>query len=473
MLKLIVGSVWSKIHGDLDKSVKDALDQELSFEIENSRFIAPFMWEGWDGRVKLFQRREQAFRSGLARRAHALLQELEIPHEVELRLPQYEFSHVFPFHGELRDYQQASLDTLYKTRRGILWSVPRSGKTVIAAALISKLGWSHNLFICESLDIAYQTKRLFERALGASVGVIGDGRVETAPITVATIQTLLQAYDIKNDETVEQVEARLEAKEPVRRYVESAQLVICDEAHHCAAQSYQQVSMNFTAAGRIYGLSGTPWRMDQADLLMEAVCGPIVYQVSYGDLIQRGFLVPPVICFQHVSPQKYPSNVHYQTIYKDYIVRNHERNAAIVDFVQRMEGKGMSTLVLVDQINHGEALRKVLRAPFLQGKVESAERIRTLDELRSKKILTVVTTLGDEGLDIPSLDGEVIASGGLSSARALQRLRAMTAHPGKKRCYVLDFFDNAKYLSRHSKARLQLYHSIPDFTVIEQRLSGS
>ena len=74
--------------------------------------------------------------------------------------------------------------------------------------------------------------------------------------------------------------------------------------------------------------------------------------------------------------------------------------------------------------------------------------------------------LADEGLDIPSLRAVVLASGGKSETRALQRVgRALRTAPGKTEAIVVDFFDNAPYLKEHSMARLELFRNEPTFRV--------
>ena len=72
----------------------------------------------------------------------------------------------------------------------------------------------------------------------------------------------------------------------------------------------------------------------------------------------------------------------------------------------------------------------------------------------------------DIGVDIPSLAGLVIACGGKSTVKALQRVgRVIRKYPGKKFAVVIDFYDQATYLDNHSKTRYKIYKSEDGFDV--------
>ena len=125
-------------------------------------------------------------------------------------------------------------------------------------------------------------------------------------------------------------------------------------------------------------------------------------------------------------------------------------------------------MVLVMRLRHGRLLTKAMPgAVFMHGEDEGEHRQWVLDEFRAKRLPVVVTTLGNEGLDIPTLDRVVIAAGGESSLLSFQRMRGMTPAPGKTHCTVLDFDDRTRYMNRHSLARLTAYRSEAAFQVEE------
>jgi superfamily II DNA or RNA helicase len=72
----------------------------------------------------------------------------------------------------------------------------------------------------------------------------------------------------------------------------------------------------------------------------------------------------------------------------------------------------------------------------------------------------------DIGVDIPSLDALIMAGGGKSTVRVLQRIgRVIRPFPGKTDAMVMDFLDNARYLDKHSATRLAVYQAEPRFQI--------
>ena len=70
-----------------------------------------------------------------------------------------------------------------------------------------------------------------------------------------------------------------------------------------------------------------------------------------------------------------------------------------------------------------------------------------------------------------ALNALILAGSGKSSTRALQRIgrviRPYEYEDGtkKKKAYVFDFIDPARYLSDHSYARMKIYKEEPEFKV--------
>jgi superfamily II DNA or RNA helicase len=380
-------------------------------------------------------------------------------------LPSVVSSSVF----SLRPYQQDAADAFLQQRPlwGVIYGKVRSGKTIIASHIIDSLPAPHTL-ICERLEIAYQAVEHLKKTR-YSVGIIGDGKYEDGDVVVSTIQSACQAFDQQppfrdKHEQALAGNAKLHAK---NRLLNTGFLVV-DEAHHAAAQSYGKVIKAMDKRWGTLGLSGTPWRDDNKDILIEANCGPIVYEVSYEDLIAGGWLVKPHIMFVHLPRVNYAGHYTYQEIYNDYVVNNPKRNEIISMLCRKMSERGKTTLVIVRYITHGEQLEKVIPGSrFISEKSGTVKRQQAWQALKDKKVSVVITTLADEGLDLPSLDSTIIATGGKSSTKVFQRLRCLTACEGKDKAYVFDFFDDARYLKQHSKLRLGMYQAEPSFEVEE------
>ena len=73
--------------------------------------------------------------------------------------------------------------------------------------------------------------------------------------------------------------------------------------------------------------------------------------------------------------------------------------------------------------------------------------------------LLIATKILDEGIDAPAVSGVIMAAGGKSYVRCIQRIgRSMRVAEDKKDPLVFDFVDGCHpYLKRHSLKRMEFY----------------
>jgi superfamily II DNA or RNA helicase len=97
---------------------------------------------------------------------------------------------------------------------------------------------------------------------------------------------------------------------------------------------------------------------------------------------------------------------------------------------------------------------------FLSGKDPGEVRAEVYDDVRAGRTKTVVaTTIADLGLDLPILRTLVLAAGGKSSVRHLQRIgRVARPYPGKPSALVVDFDDGHvhKWFREHTAQRRKI-----------------
>lgn len=94
--------------------------------------------------------------------------------------------------------------------------------------------------------------------------------------------------------------------------------------------------------------------------------------------------------------------------------------------------------------------------------VDSTERRKeVLDMLRAGSGIVISSPIFDEGVDIPSLDCVILAGGGKSQVKLLQRIgRGMRHKDGDNTMKIYDFLDDTnKILLRHSEKRIETYAS--------------
>ena len=462
--------VMCKILGDLPQNIINTLYENLSYEIENHQFSDKYITGKWDGKKYLFSKNTFKFRSGLLQRVVNIL----LVYGVTVKVESYPYAN--PLNNNikkvehlpnLRDYQIQATEAVLVYKRGGLNLPPRTGKTIIALNITHTIQQFPVIFTCFSLEIALQTKQKFEKWLNTEVGYIGDGIVNIKPITIVTVQSILSVYDQKYDFAVTvKDEKQIEQKQQVRNLVEQSKVVICDEYHHYSCKSADFILSKVKNANYIVGLSATPWRnYAPENILLERNIGPKIFKKTYTEMIQRGYLLPPHIYVYNI-PKVDTTEKHYQTLYKLCIVENKLRNEIIQKSTKVLTRQGKSVAIIVSQIRHGEILKKMIpNSVLLTGKEKTEQRQNILERLLYKRQLVVISTLLDEGVDVPSLDAVIIAAAGKSSINTLQRMRCLTPYEGKTHGIVIDFNDKNKFLIRQSKIRIEQYKSEPEFKV--------
>ena len=450
------------------------LYETLAYEVHNNFFIKAsssnyFISDIWDGYNRLFNQKSGKFLTGLLPYVLEALKKFNVPYEMDDKRPIYTTNQSIPTTAiEPRHYQLDALNEILLNKRGIIFARPRSGKTIIEIMLVAKLNLFPVISICQSIDIARQTVEKFKQFLPqVEVGMVGDGECGIKPITVITIQSIMSAYNVKETIPKKELEKFLKQsdKGKVQTLAETAKIVWADECHHCVSNVWKYLLQNkIYSAEYIVGCSGTPYREDNTNLLLEGLLGPIIYEINYSTLIDEGFLVRPTIHLIKIPETMQFTTESYPTIYNKAIIENELRNKAIAKAIFSLTSTGRSCLVLVSKVTHGKELLKYMPyAKFSYSK--SKDRESLWYQLKTKQILCLITTLGDEGVDIPNLDATIIAAGGESAIKVFQRMRCMTPYPGKTAAIMIDFLDPYKYLKIHSKKRAKLYKSEASFRI--------
>lgn len=479
-LRVRLGTLRGKISGS--GAPIEKIDAATSFLIPGHKFSPKFKSGQWDGRKHLFDTRALTFPAGLWSKVEIQLKAAKAEYSVEHEATApntYQPLGAAAQKVALRPYQEAALSAALENSRGIIQMATGGGKTMLAAHLLRRLD-RPAMFFVHTLDLLYQAAGVFERELGCEIGILGDGQANLRPITVATIQTVANACSgtrparrpKAGEDEEERVEKPVHFDDATRRevidFLESVPVVIFDECHHVPADTFYKIAMRTLAAQRRYGLSATPWRDDGADLMLEAALGPCLHETRASDLIDAGYLVKPLIQMLPAPIVALRRRTEYHDCYAAAIVENRERNRVIAARARQWAAEGRSVLILVAQVAHGLQLAGLLpEARFAHGGLESELRRQYLGELEQKlRPIMIATTLADEGLDVPTLGGLILAGGGKSQTRAFQRIgRVLRPAGGKTEARVLDFLDDAPWLRNHSQARLALYRQEPRFQI--------
>lgn len=269
---------------------------------------------------------------------------------------------------------------------------------------------------------------------------------------------------------------------------------LVSNCHHIPADTCMNVCAMAKHAFYRIGVSATPWRDAGDDMLIDAALAHRRPElaITASRLIDEGYLVPPSIYFVPVKQQFTGRN--YQKVYAAAVVENEERNLMVRKIAKQMFIRDKHILILVQQVKHGEILKKMItealggeqtssvqvtkrngqkvlvRVPmveFMNGSDDATRRAAVLQAVREEKCrVLIATVIADEGLDLPILDTLVLAGGGKSSTRAFQRVgRVLRPYGDKTKAIVFDFEDFTPMLRRHARVRRKLYKTEPAWEI--------
>jgi superfamily II DNA or RNA helicase len=376
----------------------------------------------------------------------------------------------------LRDYQLGCIDAALKKGRGLIKAATGAGKTVICAGIMQRLQRAPVVFLVTSKDLMSQAADEFERFLRLdgrpiTVGRVGGGMQTFGDVNVVTVQSAVRSLGSKyhrfDDEDGADKDSVISdgVRVQLAKILRSAPVMFCDEVQHWAADTCRQVSAACGAARFRFGVSATPWRDLNDDMLIDGCFGRAITDISASDLISKGVLVKPTIYFVYTSSLV---RGNYATIYKECVVENEARNQMISDCATRLREEGRKVLVLVRQIVHGNKLQEMIpNSEFVNGADSDSRRKDFFDRLRGgDNTICIATSIFDEGIDVRPLDALILAGSGKSATRALQRIgRVIRSYEGKKDAVVVDFEDDVRYLKAHSRARRSIYEKEPLFEI--------
>jgi superfamily II DNA or RNA helicase len=247
----------------------------------------------------------------------------------------------------------------------------------------------------------------------------------------------------------------------------SIKLVVIDEAHHGAANSYKPIFENNRIG--ILGLTATPSRHDGKPLDFERES----FSIGFPDLVKKGIILKPEI--RYVEGGEYD----IKGLEDDDLetLNNHYRNQKIIDELSENNYKYKKVIVYVGTKKHAEDLFKLLSKTSLKNEYESISyvignknsRNQTREEFIEtekqfdRSILVNVQVLS-EGYDDPSVNTIIMASPSRSKLYYMQALgRAVRLNPDDmmKKAYVVEVVDELPNI-RYRIDNRWLYADISD-----------
>lgn len=458
-MRVKVNKLWATVDASEAqlRELYNFFSVEISHARMNPRWNKAIKYGAWDGRQHYFNRISGRMPSGLVPLIPSHLKPEIIYSEeddgsfgIDETIKLVERARVdLRLKGvELSDFQRETICRFIELKKGIAWLATNAGKTEIAAGVVSILRIP-TLYLIHRKTLLHQTaKRIYGRT-GIRCNKIGDGFNESFDnrfLTIGMTQSL---------------------PKPVKKnqaFYDQFKMIIIDEAQHASANTWYKIAMKCDAPYRL-ALTGTPFTgKDDKDLrLLACTSAQIILRVRNQELIEKGWSAKPTV---HMWPSQYrENNFSWRMARESMIVDNSKYNEMIVQIAKQNWEGGKTTLILVDIIKHGSRITQRLAAEkidakFLTGAADSPYREKVLNQFRSGKLgVVIATSILDEGVDVPAIKSLILAGGGKSAIRTLQRVgRALRKKHDVNMADIHDFvhFGNY-YLMEHSQQRIDLY----------------
>lgn len=228
--------------------------------------------------------------------------------------------------------------------------------------------------------------------------------------------------------------------------------VICDEAHHCAAQ---------TSWGRVIkqlntwtiGVTASPCRLSGeplGDVFSHMIVGPSVRElIESGSLCKYRYFAPPSVVSMDDVQIRMGDFVKSQSLAA--VDKPQITGDAIREYLKLAAGKRVAVFCI--SIEHAQNVARQFAAAgipsaSIDGKMHPHDRRRRVADFRSG-LVKVVTNCNiiTEGFDLPALEGVIQLRPTASTSLYLQIVgRSLRPFPGKDSAIILDHVGN---LSRH------------------------
>lgn len=299
---------------------------------------------------------------------------------------------------DLLPHQQEAFHAWLRNRRGSIAIFTRGGKSFIALEAIYRLR-KPTLILVTTRELMQTWAGYLESYLGLPrhfIGFVGGGEKKISGVTIATY---VSAVKFIND------------------LIGRFEFVVFDEAHHVPASTFKNVALRIDALYRM-ALSATPRRRDGNEVLLYELCGGLVYNLSYEDLVALK-VVAPIEKFE------------------TFFARGPEEKLSLLVKLLR-EYSNSKILVFTQYLKtakevYSRLLKEGFNVEMITGSTPGSRReIAFKRFLEGRVKILVTTTVLDEGVTVPDAEVAVLYEGTGEARQMIQRIgRVLGYYPGK------------------------------------------
>jgi len=411
--------------------------------------------------------------AGLYSRVVQTLNAYAYPHTFEDLRPKNFPEPTWSAIDELRKGQDVILAKIASCDMGQIEAPTGDGKTWIIVQVCRMYPGLRVVIVVPGIDVAKTVRdRLLDVLPIGEIGQLGGKKLERDRRVTVCVRNSLAKADLDH-----------------------CQLLMYDECHTAASD---KTARNLTHARncKMFGFSASPeMRTDRADMLAEALFGPIIHVTEYEESQKLGNIVPIRVLMRSVMVGPSLTAMNSQVLNKFGIWCNTERNKRIADDAMEFSKNGEQIFITVKTVIHGLELLRFLKGSFtfvyaqmdrsLRKRYEregvivpgehpltTNERLRLQEEFEAGRLRRVIATCWKHGVSFDHLQVLSRADGLATDIDSVQLPgRLSRLDDDKDYGLLLDYMDQFNStLHNRAKKRVRMYRKKKWNVVVPRQL---
>ena len=455
---------------DCEDSVSYELNEFFAFRVIGAEFSPKYRARLWNGMIHLFSIKTRQIYRGLLPQIIKFFEDRSYSYTYEYEEYNNEFSlneakqfiKTLNLKIEPRDYQIDAFVHTIRNKRSLLLSPTASGKSLIIYLIIRYLYERQNirkfLIIVPTVSLVSQLYSDFsDYGFDSNTYVhrifSGQDKETDKPIVISTWQSLFKLP---------------------KKYFESFETVVGDEAHLYKAKSLTDIMTNLINAKYRIGTTGTLDGTKTNKLVLEGLFGSVNKVTTTKKLMDQkhiaDFSIKCLVLKHNDNICQAAKNFTYpQEI--EYLVLNEDRNKFITNLALSLEGNTLLLYQYVDKhgkilydmiskrINDNRSLSDDRKVFFISGDVDAEIREETRKIVENEQRSIIVASFGtfSTGTNIRNLHNIIFASPSKSRIRNLQSIgRGLRKSETKSNAVLFDIADDLRY-KKHDNYTLKQF----------------
>lgn len=370
----------------------------------------------------------------------------EIPEQpVKVLDPPVSYGEILPRFAQIEALEELNKTLEEEYTKALVVMATGLGKTYLAGFFAQN--FKKILFIAHREEILYQARDSFKRIMPDKQYGIYNGKYKEsqADAIFASIYTL-------------SIKKHLEQFRP-----DEFDLIIVDEFHHAAADSYLR-ALDYFQPRFLLGITATPDRNDNKDVY--AICdGNVAFRLDFLEAINRKWLAP-FTYFGVYDDTDYSQITWLGNRYdEEELLQAQIRDELAEKVLHAWEDKKQTrTLGFCSSIRQADFLSNYFNdhgyhTVSLHSQQTGVNRKEAISQLSRGEIDIIFTVdLFNEGVDIPAIDTLLFVRPTESLTVFTQQIgRGLRLHPGKETCVIIDLIGNY----RNADVKLSLFDTEP------------